>query len=176
VKKQTSTLGVLGDLGQYPINLEMQIKTIKYWIRVVNLPNEHIVKQMYNSQMQLHNLGHRTWITDVKNLLEKAELSHLWEIEKPEVNLSKHIKKHMELLYRNLWTSEVNNSTVNPKLRLYKLTKETFEPELYLYINVPKYRYALSKLRLSSNHLEIETGRHSRPITPPERRFCASIL
>lgn len=42
-------------------------------------------------------------------------------------------------------------------------------------INVAKYRLALGRLRLSSHHLGIEQlGRHSRPIIPPEQRFCST--
>ena len=78
----------------------------------------------------------------------------------------------MESVYCSFWTSEINNSLKNPKLRLYKEIKQEFIIEPYLYINIPKYRHALSKLRLSSHHLEIETGRHSRPIVPSEQRYC----
>jgi hypothetical protein len=83
-----------------------------------------------------------------------------------------HIKAHMELMYRTEWNHEINDSGKHPKLRLYKETKQEFSPEYYLFLNIPKYRYAISRLRLSSHHLPIETGRHSRPITPSHLRFC----
>ena len=47
-------------------------------------------------------------------------------------------------------------------------------PEPYLFFNIPKFRYAISRLRLSSHHLEIETGRYTRPFTPANQRFCAA--
>ena len=47
-------------------------------------------------------------------------------------------------------------------------------PEPYLFFNIPKFRYAISRLRLSSHHLEIETGRYTRPLTPAHQRFCAA--
>ena len=47
-------------------------------------------------------------------------------------------------------------------------------PELYLFFNIPKFRYAISRLRLSSHHLEIETGEYTRPLTPANQRFCAA--
>ena len=55
---------------------------------------------------------------------------------------------------------------------MYRQVKLDFTPELYLYINIPKYRVALSRLRLSSHHLRIETGRHTHPSTPPHLRIC----
>ena len=47
-------------------------------------------------------------------------------------------------------------------------------PEPYLFFNIPKFRYAISRLRLVSHHLEIENGRYTRPLTPANQRFCAA--
>ena len=44
--------------------------------------------------------------------------------------------------------------------------------EPYLYINVAKYRIAISRVRLSSHHLGIEVGRYARPVMPMEKRPC----
>ena len=46
------------------------------------------------------------------------------------------------------------------------------EPYLYKVKNV-KYRNAISRLRSSSHHLEIERGRHCKPSRPLEDRLCS---
>ena len=66
----------------------------------------------------------------------------------------------------------MNNCELNPKLRLYKSIKNSFGIEPYLYINVEKYRVAMSRLRLSSHNLGIEVGRHVRPMVPVDKRLC----
>jgi len=43
---------------------------------------------------------------------------------------------------------------------LYRYFKTCFEQEQYLNELLPKYRVALSKLRLASNKLKIVTGRY----------------
>ena len=63
------------------------------------------------------------------------------------------MRGHIELFVRNDWHQEINNSTKNHKLRLYKEIKETFLPEPYLFINIPKYRHAFAEVRLSSRTL-----------------------
>ena len=88
--------------------------------------------------------------------------------------LSKYIRHHLESIFRQHWLDEINNSVKNSKLRLYKEIKYTFMPEPYLFFTIPKFRYAISRLRLSSHHLEIETGRYTRPLTPANQRFCAA--
>ena len=131
----------------------------------MNLPDTHIVKQMYLLQKKLDELGHNTWVSGVKKLLVKSELVDLWD-NHPMPQLSLHIRGHMELLFRNNWVQAINDTVNNPKLRLYRSVKSDFSPELYLYINIEKYRIALSRLRLSSHTLAIETGRYARPIIP----------
>ena len=60
-----------------------------------------------------------------------------------------------------------------PILRMYKLIKTNFSMEHYLnLIKEAKYRRSLTKLRLSSHNLEIERGRHTKPVTPVIERLC----
>ena len=129
------------------------------------------MKHMYQLQLRLQKLGHQTWLGEVKKIIDFAELSHLWQSH-PSLSVTKHIRKHLELIYRNSWLAKLNNSVTNPILRTYKLVKLDFSTELYLYINIQKYRVALSRLRLSSHHLAIETGRHAKPIVPVHQRLC----
>ena len=88
--------------------------------------------------------------------------------------LSQYIRHHLESIFKQHWLDEINNSVKNSKLRLYKEIKCTFMPELYLFFNIPKFHCANSRLCLSSHHLEIETGRYTRPLTPANQRFCAA--
>ena len=62
-------------------------------------------------------------------------------------------------------------------LTTYKSFKVEFchEPYLHLVTNI-KHRKALTRLRCSSHHLAIETGRWTKPITPRNQRLCALCL
>ena len=79
--------------------------------------------------------------------------------------------------YKSGWVDHINKNYVTEssnKLRNYAAFKRTFEPENYVFgINRSERRH-FSKLRTSSHHLSIETGRYTRPITPREARFCKS--
>ena len=44
--------------------------------------------------------------------------------------------------------------------------------EAYLSLQNKKHRIAISRFRMSSHHLAIELGRHSRPKIPEEKRLC----
>ena len=59
-----------------------------------------------------------------------------------------------------------------------KCKKESCAPNLHqirsemCLFNVPKYRRALSQLRVSSHRLAVETGRYLRPPIPAIERIC----
>ena len=103
---------------------------------------------------------------------------HPWHTQVPTPNniVPLHIRHHPESIFRQHWLDEINNSIKNCKLRLYKEIKYTFMPEPYLFFKIPKFRHAISRLRLCSHHLEIETGRYAGPLTPANQRFCAACL
>ena len=71
------------------------------------------------------------------------------------------------------WKCKLSNLTQNPILRTYTLFKTDFHSEPYLEtVTNSKYRTALTKFRTSSHTLEIERGRHTKPITPINLRLC----
>ena len=61
-------------------------------------------------------------------------------------------------------------------MRTYKLFKQVFQIEPYLLcVKLPKHRVALTKLRVSSHHLAIETGRFHKPSAlPVQERLCTT--
>ena len=58
------------------------------------------------------------------------------------------------------------------KLRTYCKIKEHFRYEDYLDDLKVCERRLVTKLRISAHNFRIETGRHTRPITPLEDRKC----
>ena len=59
------------------------------------------------------------------------------------------------------------------KCDLYQLFKTDFEREKYLTELCPKLAIALCKYRTSNHKLEVETGRHTRPLIPRMDRKCS---
>ena len=80
------------------------------------------------------------------------------------------LKQRLQDNFITHWYQEIRNSST---YQLYKEFKVNFGFEDYL-VNIVnyKYRYALSKLRLSSHLLSIETGKFSKNSIPRDRRLC----
>ena len=59
-------------------------------------------------------------------------------------------------------------------MRTYSIFKQTFGTEHYINkVSNFNYRQAISKLRVSSHDLSIETGRHGANKTPLHQRLCS---
>ena len=71
--------------------------------------------------------------------------------------------------FQQQWYVNVETSY---SLNLYTYFKTCFEQEQYLNELPPKYRVALSKLRLASNKLKIVTGRYAVNEVNREQRIC----
>ena len=76
------------------------------------------------------------------------------------------------IVRRNLHTiSSEFHSKLTKKMRTYRLLKQSWGPEDYLFATMDaKNRLAMTKLRLSNHNLSIEKGRHQD--VPLTNRSC----
>jgi len=168
VKMGTCKTMLYGDCGRMPVSKYATVNALKYWKRLCSLSDDLIVKQVYNSLLNLHNIGFHTWVTDINRLLNEYTLSHLWQEEIVNVN----IKQHILQSYKDEWKDTMSSDTLYPIMRTYRMIKTVFGLEPYLQLREYNIRKALSKLRMSSHPLAIERGRYTRPKTPIEERLC----
>ena len=56
IKPSSSTNAVYAECGRFPLFIKQKFQIIKYWKRVIDLDNTHIVKKAYNSLLELGNL------------------------------------------------------------------------------------------------------------------------
>ena len=80
------------------------------------------------------------------------------------------IKSTMKLSYKKIWKSRIQETG---KGKLFTAIKKniSFEPYLTL-AQTRNERILITKLRTSDHDLEIERGRHHRPVVPRENRLC----
>ena len=61
VRRQTSSLAVYGDTGQFQVQVLQQISVLKYWCHILSLPPESVVRRAYNTLIQLDRLGKKKY-------------------------------------------------------------------------------------------------------------------
>ena len=167
VKHNSNILATLGECGSLPPSINILINVFSYFIRLRNLPSSTLPKQAFLESERLHKIGFNTWYSSVVRLAEEHS------IDLDTMNKD-NIKLHLTLQFKENWLNQINDLTNNSSLRTYRQLKSDFKIEPYLtHVKNYKFRNALSRLRVNSHLLEIERGRHTKPITPVEKRLCS---
>ena len=164
VQRNTTTDGVLLELGRIPLSLHANTAAIKNWERIrMGKCNPLVLASTNNAEHEL-----LLWVQRIKRILSENGMGYI-HIENNEVNAHKKVFARQADI-RNQ-TSLSNISKPDSKLRTYSLIKKDLGTENYLIdvINT-KHRVALSKFRPSNHELMIEVGRHKR--VPKEERLC----
>ena len=134
---------------------------IKYWLKL-RKSNDPLLKSMLTmltNDMNNGNIyGGLNWTFQVKKILDGLGLTNLWLLNSDTDISYEVIKNRIFDQYDQTLTMEINNSN---RLRLYSKYKENNGQETYINtIKNKAYRQTLSRFRLSSHQLEIETGRY----------------
>lgn len=171
-KKSTNLSALYGELGRVPLSIYRKINLVKYWNKVVSQKDDSLVKRTYEllrkDDSENKTYKNKNWASQVKNILDTHGFSDIWINETIDNYTVEVIKKRIIDTYCQSWYSDINNS---PRLRSYAIFKHNFIREKYLdVIHEYKFRHALSRFRISSHRLNIETGRYTN--TPLNERVC----
>jgi exonuclease III len=172
VRQQTTTVAVLAEFGKFPLHVRQKIAAIKYWYKLQKTDRSSILYNCYELQIELYIKKCKCWLSLIAKTVEQLELPGEFLDTPKALNISgltEHIyNKEINKIFR-----DISDESKNPKLRTYKLFKNECRIEPYLMLKLPKsIQKVISRFRLSSHNLKIETGRHRRPYIPPESRIC----
>ena len=172
--KSTCNMGVYGELERYPLYVSRYTRIIKFWCHIINSDNIQ-VNILYSSLVDACSTGANAcnWAKNVKSLLDKYGFSFVWSnpfsVDLKTFHL---LFKHRVMdVFKQSWYNDIANNRVHT---LYKNYKLSFDFEHYLNVLPNKLRVALSRLRLSSHQLRIETGRYSQ--NRVDRAQCTCTL
>ena len=168
IKKNSSIHITLGDSGSLPPSLDVITSCLNFAIRLEHTQRDSLVSQAYQESVRLHNLGFTTWYSRIFQLAQEHNIT--LNIKHNKI----YIKREIHNKFIQNWKQSIQDIENNPLLRTYVHIKSEFKIEPFLsMVKNSKYRTALARFRASSHTLEIERGRHTRPITPVENRICS---
>ena len=175
VPSHTPNIAVLAETGRLPMYVQYYKRCIKYWMKLLNMPNTRYPKACYNMLYLLDQQGRKTWASSVRQLLCMYGFRGVWDMQGVE-NVSLFLREFTDRVkqkYITEWEYEVAQSS---KLYLFRmLNSECDNMQSYLYsVNFKKYRSGLAKLRCSAHSLRIEKGRHLNELTAD--RVCELCL
>ena len=171
VHKKTTNLAILAETGKHPICLKIFLRIIKYWVRLSTSKNPLLKGALeLNKKMQIQ--GNQNWLKLTLYLLELTKITDVPNGDaKKDNSLTTNFKKLITELFENWWKQQTESNEAS-KLDFYYLHKKIFRYESYL-DNIPRYiRMYITKLRLSSHNLPIETMRYQKTRIDREDRKC----
>ena len=102
VKKSTPNCILYGELGRYPISIQIKSRMIGFWQRIVNGKQDKIAHRLYKILLAMHEGGHfhSKWLLNVKNCLILSGNQHAWDLQENEhLGLAKLVK--MKIMENN---------------------------------------------------------------------------
>ena len=81
VRKQTPTPAIYGGIGRFPLIIRQHIKAVKYWCRILDLSQNHPVRNAYNMLLELDGTGFTNWCSRIRSVLELTGLDQAWETQ-----------------------------------------------------------------------------------------------
>ena len=123
--------------------------------------------------IRLDALGFKSWVSEILSFAQQNAI--MFDDNSDTKKFRVKTKKLLVSSFQDKWFKNINDRVNFPILRTYCQFKQNFqfEPYLLLIPNV-KHRKALTRLRCSSHHLAIETGRWQKPKIPEKMRLCKS--
>ena len=160
LKTSTPSYMIYGELGLFPIEIDVKLRMISYWARLLTGKE---TKLSYLSYKILYNLFidenlDFSWIKHVKHIFDDTGYSYIWSqqfFQNSDLLLAL-IRNRLHEQFTQEWHSLIQNS---PKAINYRLFKDNFEFENYFNILEDKDIYTLCKFRTTNHKLPIETGR-----------------
>ena len=167
VKPSTANHYIYGELGCYPLSIELSVFQLCYYHRLHNLKERSLTKYTFDEMLKLSGLGFSSWVTFTWDKISELGLNHLLSLPAKKFKII--CREKLEAAFLEDWMAKM----ASRYSILYNSVKVSFQFEFYLReIKIFNHRRAVSQLRCGSHHLMIEAGRWSR--IPRERRLCPS--
>ena len=162
VKRSTPNCFVYGELGVYPINIELKMRVVRFWLKLIrpSTPYESYARKIYQELLVIKETHPTqiTWVSKLQDMFNNIGFGHLMTDQ--HVNNEKQFltsfKQRLIDIYLQDWTGLVRHTSDG---RLFKHVKYTFKFEQYLDMSDKALRVSITKIRLSSHLFFIERGR-----------------
>ena len=150
-----------GELGRYSIYHIRSLKCIKYWLRILHMPNDRFPKICYKQQCKWLEGNPRTdcWVNVVRGLLLANGFGYAWYNHGVgnELEFSKNFDQREKDIDISLWSIDLTDMD---RLRTYRILKDRFCFEDCLNDNMnASYKQLFIKFRCGLLDLRVNTGR-----------------
>lgn len=115
---------IYGELGRYPLEIQIKTRIISYWSRILTGKDTKIAKLIYDLGICMnHEIGGKMlWYENIKHILNICGLSNIWIDQ--TIHNSKWLKAKIKLTlidqFKQNWQSILQSSAKALNYRIYK--------------------------------------------------------
>jgi hypothetical protein len=132
VSIRTPNVLVYGETGRYPLAVNIKLKCIKYWFRILNMTDDRLPKKAYKMLLPLLEDKRHTWVSSIRYLLYRHGFNEVWENQGVgNVNVFlRTFKERLIVCYKHEWLADLNTK---PRYQLYRTFKTDLTVSSYLF-------------------------------------------
>ena len=152
---------VYSELGRSPLYISRHIRTVKYWLKLLNTDN-CILKQCYATLYDdcLKKTRTINWVSQVRDVLLNTGFGYIWYTQNVD-NKSTFLSQLKQRMTDQFIQSMFSVFDTSPKCFIYKYMVNNLCLQSYLQKPITfKHKQILCKYRISAHSLFIETGRY----------------
>ena len=171
VNGKATNIACRAELGGFALKLLIDLRILKYFIRLTDLPEDSLAKQAFMMSKSLFDAHKSSFHTNLHHILE------LYNIDRPnnqellviDTSCNSYLKimkaENLKILKSKLISSR--------KFNLCQPFKTNYNEEPYLMaIHNVEQRIQYTKFRISNHNLATEEGRYGKEKVPIENRLC----
>ena len=134
----------LGECGRFPIYIDMYVRVIKYWIKLLHMDNNRYPKQCLSMLQRHDQSGRHNWATQVRHILCSFGFGYAWAMQDVgnQALFVSEFKRRLLDSFRQDWHASL---TSYPEYCEYH--PEIIQASYIGYINARELRRALCLLR-----------------------------
>lgn len=151
-RKSTPLYMLYGELGRYPLYINIKTRMLQFWNRILSGKQEKIVNMMYSYISSIDT--NSKWVTFIENILNETGNSGLIHHDN-NINI-RGIKCTLIDQFTQSWNAKMRESS---KGKNYNIFKDNIKLEDYFKCLPKKLYINLVKFRTCNHKLPIEVGR-----------------
>ena len=176
VGRNAPIAALIGDMGWLPIATVTKINCIRFWLRLSNMTDDRLNKQVFNEASNLaSNNGYQNWIAHTTDILKTHNPIHTLA---PTLSNDQRIQYYREYLIKGAvarWQAEIAEdlagSESGGRLVWYRQIKNDPSTEIYITtMNSLGGRKVMMGLQPGCLPLVVEVGRYTG--VPYRQRVC----
>ena len=167
-KKSTPRYMLYGELGRYPLTINIKTRMINFWNRIICSHDNKISKLIYSYMLYDTNNLYK-WLDYIKSVFSNTGNGIIWQTQNHNKvkGINQLIKHTLVDQFQQEWSTSLMQSHKGRNYSIFKteLKFETYLTELPIHLAINLFRF-----RTSNHKLPVETGRWQG--IPQSERKC----